>query len=144
MEKMPDKPANIPRPTQQPEHKTASATLLEAWKTLRKRWLWVATLTTSVVIAVGFYTAGLPRIYRASCILQIDPNPPRPLGSDVQAIVDIGSGNFWAITNYYNTQFKIIRSRAVAEETVRRLGLQHSSGFLSGRADEAPEPGPIG
>lgn len=141
---MPEKPAHAPRPTPQPEQKTASKALLDAWKTLRKRWIWVAALTTTVVVAVGFYTAGLPRIYRATCVLQIDPNPPKPLGSDVQAIVDVGSGAFLAANNYYNTQFKIIRSRAIAEETVRRLGLQHNAAFLTGRADEVPGVLPAG
>lgn len=126
------------------EQKNASRAFLDAWKTLRKRWIWVVTLAATVVVAVGFYTAGQQRIYRATCTLQIDPTPPKPLGTDVQAIVDVGSGNFWATTNYYNTQFKIIRSRAVSEETVRRLGLQHDASFLSGREpDPDASPGPL-
>jgi succinoglycan biosynthesis transport protein ExoP len=133
-----EKPVHAPLPTQPLEKRNASTAFLDAWKTLRKRWIWVAILFSSVVIAVGFYTAGQQRIYRATCTLQIDPTPPRPLGTDVQAIVDVGTGNFWATTNYYNTQFKIIRSRAVSEETARRLGLQNSASFLSGRE---PEPG---
>jgi succinoglycan biosynthesis transport protein ExoP len=111
----------------------ASTAFLDAWKTLRKRWLWVATLPILSVALAAFYTAGQVRIYSASCTLQIDPNPPRPLGSEVQAIVDVGTGSFWATTNYYNTQFKIIRSRAVAEETVRRLGLHQDMAFLEGK-----------
>jgi polysaccharide biosynthesis transport protein len=111
----------------------ASTAFLDAWKTLRKRWLWVATLPILTVALAAFYTAGQLRIYSASCTLQIDPNPPRPLGSEVQAIVDVGTGSFWATTNYYNTQFKIIRSRAVAEETVRRLGLHQDTAFLEGK-----------
>ena len=101
--------------------KDASTAVLDAYKTLRKRWLWVVGFTLLALIAAGFYTAGQQRIYSTSCTLQIDPTPPKPLGSEVQAIVDVGTGSFWATTNYYNTQFKIIRSRAVAEETVRCL-----------------------
>lgn len=110
--------------------KDASTAVLDAYKTLRKRWLWVVGFTVLAVVVAGFYTAGQQRIYSASCTLQIDPTPPKPLGSDVQAIVDVGTGSFWATTNYYNTQFKIIRSRAVAEETVRRLGLHQDQSFL--------------
>jgi polysaccharide biosynthesis transport protein len=121
-----------------PAHDTPAA-LLAAWKTLRKRWLWTLTLATGVVAGVGFYTAGQPRIYRSTAILQIDPKPPRPLGQDVQAVVDIGSGSFWSNTEYYRTQFKIMQSRSVTEETVRRLGLQHDPGFLFGLpARQAP------
>lgn len=120
----------------------ASTAFLDAWKTLRKRWLWVATLPILSVALAAFYTAGQVRIYSASCTLQIDPNPPRPLGAEVQAIVDVGTGSFWATTNYYNTQFKIIRSRAVAEETVRRLGLHQDLAFLQGKDKPTPpEPG---
>jgi capsular exopolysaccharide synthesis family protein len=113
--------------------KDASTAVLDAYKTLRKRWLWVVGFTVLAVVAAGFYTAGQQRIYSASCTLQIDPTPPKPLGTDVQAIVDVGTGSFWATTNYYNTQFKIIRSRAVAEETVRRLGLHQDQSFLGPR-----------
>jgi succinoglycan biosynthesis transport protein ExoP len=115
----------------------ASTAFLDAWKTLRKRWLWVVTLPILTVVAAAFYTAGQQRIYSASCTLQIDPTPPKPLGSEVQAIVDVGTGSFWATTNYYNTQFKIIKSRAVAEETVRRLGLHQDIAFLEGRDERA-------
>src|SRR6185369_6543277 len=115
-----------------------STAVLDAYKTLRKRWIWVVTITLLAVVGAGFYTAGQQRIYSASCTLQIDPTPPKPLGSEVQAIVDVGTGTFWATTNYYNTQFKIIRSRAVAEETVRRLGLHQDAAFLGGRDRAAP------
>jgi succinoglycan biosynthesis transport protein ExoP len=123
----------------------ASTAVLDAYKTLRKRWIWVVTITLLAVVGAGFYTAGQQRIYSASCTLQIDPTPPKPLGSEVQAIVDVGTGSFWATTNYYNTQFKIIRSRAVAEETVRRLGLHQDQSFLGGRdraspASDGPRP----
>lgn len=118
----------------------ASTAFVDALKTLRKRWLWVVTLPILTVVAAAFYTAGQQRIYSASCTLQIDPNPPKPLGSEVQAIVDVGTGSFWATTNYYNTQFKIIKSRAVAEETVRRLGLHQDGAFLEGRDKPSPAP----
>jgi succinoglycan biosynthesis transport protein ExoP len=110
--------------------KDASKALLDTWKILRKRWLWVVTLTISTVAVAAFYTAGQQRIYRAACVIQIDPRPPKPLGQDVQAIVDVGSGSYWANAEYYKTQFQIIQSRTVAEETVRRLGLNRDAAFL--------------
>lgn len=109
----------------------AASTLIEAWKTLRKRWVWVLSLAAAVIIAVGFYTAGQKRIYRSSGTLQIDPKPPKPLGQDVQAVVDLGAGGFWANNEYYQTQFKIIQSRGVSEETVRRLSLHRDARFLA-------------
>lgn len=125
-----------------PPGRDASTAFLDAWKTLRKRWLWVVTLPVLTVAAAAFYTAGQQRIYSASCTLQIDPTPPKPLGSEVQAVVDVGSGSFWATTNYYNTQFKIIKSRAVAEETARRLGLHQDAAFLATSGEPPPAPAP--
>jgi succinoglycan biosynthesis transport protein ExoP len=131
--------AATPRaPVRREAKRDASTAVLDAYKTLRKRWIWVITITFLAVVGAGFYTAGQQRIYSASCTLQIDPTPPKPLGSEVQAIVDVGTGTFWATTNYYNTQFKIIRSRAVAEETVRRLGLHQDLAFLAGRDRDSP------
>jgi polysaccharide biosynthesis transport protein len=136
-----DKAGQIPRaPFGRETKKDASAAVLDAYKTLRKRWLWVVGFTLLAVVVAGFYTAGQQRIYSASCTLQIDPTPPKPLGSEVQAIVDVGTGSFWATTNYYNTQFKIIRSRAVAEETVRRLGLHQDQAFLGVREGQSTLP----
>ncbi|MEY4551492.1 MAG: hypothetical protein RL685_7687 [Pseudomonadota bacterium] len=120
----------------------ATSALVEAWKTLRKRWLWIVTLTAGVLVATGFYTAGQRRIYSSSCVLQIDPTPPKPLGRDVQAVVDIGAPAHWANNEYYRTQFEIIRSRTVSEETVRRLGLQHDKAFLQGRQPQEPVGSP--
>jgi polysaccharide biosynthesis transport protein len=128
-----EKPGQSARAPLREAKRDPSTAFLNAWKTLRKRWLWVVTLPVLSVALAGFYTAGQQRIYSASCTLQIDPTPPKPLGSDVQAVVDVGSGSFWAASNYYNTQFKIIRSRAVADETVRRLGLHQDAAFMGER-----------
>ncbi len=125
-------PAAQKRPVSPLRRQDASRALLDAWRTIRKRWVWVVTLAVSGVVAMGFYTAGKRPIYRSTAVLQIDPTPPKPLGKEVQAIVDVGTGSFWANAEYYKTQFEIIQSRTVAEETVRRLGLQHDQSFLLG------------
>ncbi len=129
-----------PRPATKSPWKDASKTFLDAWKTLRKRWIWVVTFTIAGVVLAAFYTAGSQRIYRSSCVIQIDPKPPKPLGQDVQAIVDVGASSYWANTEYYKTQFQIIQSRAIAEETVRRLGLHRDVGFLRGLGPKDPIP----
>ncbi|HET9957109.1 MAG TPA: polysaccharide biosynthesis tyrosine autokinase [Polyangiaceae bacterium] len=115
-----------------PVRKDTSKTLLDAWKVLRKRWAWMVTLALATIGAAGFYTAGLQRIYLSSCVIEIDPKPPKPLGQEVQAIVDVGNSSYWANSEYNKTQFQIIQGRAVAEETVRRLGLHRNPAFLQG------------
>lgn len=97
---------------------------------LRKNWL--LTLGVMVLVALGatFYALGQTKIYAATTTLQIDPMPPRPLGNDVQGVVDIGAGTFWANKEYYETQYKIIASRRVAVKTVQQLGLHRDATFV--------------
>jgi capsular exopolysaccharide synthesis family protein len=104
---------------------------LRLWTTIRKHWVAVAVITAIATVTMTFYTLGKTRIFRSNVTLQIEPSPPRPLGQDVQAVVDIGSGAYWNNLEYYQTQFKIIQSRRVAEETVRRLGLNRDGAFVA-------------
>ncbi|HHH28407.1 MAG TPA: polysaccharide biosynthesis tyrosine autokinase, partial [Polyangiaceae bacterium] len=69
--------------------------------------------------------------YQAEATLKFDPNPPTPLGQDVEGVVDIGVGTYWNRQEYYQTQYQIIESQRVARETVARLALHHDQGFLA-------------
>jgi succinoglycan biosynthesis transport protein ExoP len=122
-------------------HSALSADSL--WRTFRKRWPMILMLTAAVSLAVTFYTLSQTKIYRSSATIAIDPNPPRPLGRDVQTVVDMGTGNYWSNMEYYETQFKIITSRRIAEDVVRTLGLERDQAFLAnlppGKAAPAAE-----
>jgi polysaccharide biosynthesis transport protein len=104
-------------------------------RALRKHWLLGTIVVVAVITGTIFYTVGETRIYRATATIQIDPNPPRPLGKDVQAVVDMGSGSFWSNKEYYTTQQKILEGRGVARETARTLNLQRDASFM-GRANK--------
>lgn len=56
--------------------------------------------------------------YRASAMLQIEP--PTPLFMSVSDAL-VGGSNYWQNADFYNTQFRILRSRAVGEKAVRAL-----------------------
>lgn len=112
------------------------------WRALRK--YWTTALATAVVVVVGavFYTLGQTRIYEAEATIVFDPNPPRPLGSRVESVVDMGAGSFWNNQEYYTTQYQVIKSRQVALAVVRELGLHHDPGFIHNLPDgEEPEAG---
>lgn len=118
--------------------------LVEVWRTVRKH-LWLAVATAvGVSLAVVFYTLGQTRIYQATATVQFDPNPPRPLGRDVDMVVDMGSGNYWDNKEYYETQYKIIQSMRVALAVVHDLDLNHDPSFLrnlpAGKAAGSPRP----
>jgi capsular exopolysaccharide synthesis family protein len=99
-------------------------------RTLRKRWMLIAAITLAVALAVTFYTLGQTKIYQAEATMLFDPNPPRPLGRQVETVVDMGNGNYWNNKEYYETQYELMRSLRLAQVVVEDLGLQNDLAFL--------------
>lgn len=85
-----------------------------------------ALVVSSVVLVV---TLRLPRVYEASCTLEYDPNPPRPLGEGVEDVAGSAS-DFWMSREFFETQNRIIGSRLIAERVVQQLGLHQDQTFL--------------
>jgi capsular exopolysaccharide synthesis family protein len=103
--------------------------LFSIWNAIRKHWIVVLLVSCFVGSAVAFYTLGQTKIYEAEATLLFDPQPPRPLGTQVQAVVDVG-GEYWNNKEYYKTQLWIIQSQRVALQVVKELGLQKSRAFI--------------
>lgn len=95
---------------------------------LKKGWLWIVLCTVAAGAVAAFSVMREPKIYRATATIKIDPSPARPLGDAVD--VDMGS-QYWLTSQYYETQYGIIKSRKVSEMTVRRLGLDKDPTFAS-------------
>jgi capsular exopolysaccharide synthesis family protein len=95
----------------------------------RRRWL-VLSFVVSVVGLAAIYTLRQPKIYEASTSLIIDSTPPRFLDSQVQEVVDTGTGSYWYNKEYYETQYKVMTSRAVSQRVVDKLGLATDLSFL--------------
>lgn len=106
---------------------------------VRKHWLIVAVVTCVVSFAVTFYTLGQTKIYEAEATLLFDPQPPRPLGTQVQAVVDVG-GEYWNNKEYYKTQIWIIQSQRVAVQVVNELALHKSRSFIENQPSQASGP----
>ncbi len=106
-----------------------------ALQALRKYWPTATATLVLVMLGTIFYTLGQKKIYEAAGTVMFDPTPPRPLGSRVESVVDMGAGNFWSNQEYYETQYQIIRSRQVALTVVRELGLHHDPAFLNNLPD---------
>ena len=96
---------------------------------LRRRWVILGFLAV-VVAAVAFYTLRQPKVYQASASLIIDANAPKVLDKQMEGVVDEGAGGYWFNKEYYQTQYKVIVSRAVAQRVVDKLGLQSDLVFL--------------
>jgi capsular exopolysaccharide synthesis family protein len=115
--------------------------LAAVWHALRKYWSISAAAAMAVMLAVTFYTMGQTKIYRSSATIQVDPSAPKPLGKDVQTVVDMGAGDYFANREYLETQYKIIQSKRIAKAVVERLGLHRDVSFLQ---NVPPRPGLTG
>ncbi len=97
---------------------------------LRRRWVLISALLV-VMAAVVFVTLRQQKIYVATATLIIDLAAPKVLDNNqVGEVVDSGSGSYWFSREYYETQYKVISSRAVASRVVAKLHLASDLRFL--------------
>jgi exopolysaccharide transport family protein len=96
---------------------------------LKRRWT-VMTVFAIIVISVAIYTFTATPIYEATTRLVIERENPNVVSVEEVMAVD-ASG-----TDYYQTQYKIIESRTVAREVIRRLNLEASEEFFPRPKDD--------
>lgn len=88
---------------------------------LRRRW-WVVVLCAVLVAALSaLWTARQPKLYRASASVVIETRTPRVL-TGVEEVVDVAASG-WVPENFFETEYEIMRSRAVARAAAELLGL---------------------
>ncbi len=106
---------------------SAAAQLLEFLRVLWKRkYLVLLAIIIGAALSYG-WTSRIPRIYQAECTLEYDPDPPKPLGREVE---DVSSPTvYWETREYFATQNKILSSRTIAEKVVRKLALHENPDF---------------
>ncbi len=90
---------------------------------MKRRWT-IITVFAVVVITVTIHVHTATPIYEASTRLIIDKENPNVVSIQEVMAVD-ASGR-----DYYQTQFKIIESRTVAREVIKRLNLEESEEFF--------------
>ncbi|MBI3181723.1 MAG: polysaccharide biosynthesis tyrosine autokinase [Myxococcales bacterium] len=95
----------------------------------RRRWVVLGVLG-AVVVGTAFYTLRQPKIYRSTASIIIDAAPPKVLDKQVEEVIEQGTGSYWYSKEYYQTQYKVIQSRAVAQRVVDKLGMQSDPAFL--------------
>lgn len=93
--------------------------------------IWTTLLVTLVVFSgVAVYTFRQPKVYEASTSIVIELQRPKVLGNEIQPVVEIAPSDFWNTSQYFETQYKIIKSRALATKVVEKLGLADDPVFL--------------
>jgi polysaccharide biosynthesis transport protein len=96
---------------------------------LRRKWLILAFFALTVS-AVTVWSLRQPKVYGAAISVIIDVTAPKYLDNSVQDVASDSYSNYWANREYYETQTKIITSRAVSQRVVEKLGLQSDPAFL--------------
>jgi succinoglycan biosynthesis transport protein ExoP len=95
----------------------------------KRRWT-VITVFAVVVITVAIHTFTATPIYEATARLIIDKENPNVVS--IQEVMSVDASG----SDYYQTQYKIIESRAVAREVIRRLNLEKSEEFFPKPKDD--------
>jgi capsular exopolysaccharide synthesis family protein len=111
------------------DQSTISAYDLRSYlKALRRRWhISLGAVALSVAVA-ALWLYRQPRIYQAACTVVIDQQAPQVL-NEVREVIDLSGGNYWSAREFHETQFRVIRSKEIAEHVVERLGFSHDKDF---------------
>ncbi len=91
----------------------------------------ICLLTTAAGLVHFFVT---PPAYRAAAVLQIEQRSPLAIGSDRNPWLEA-----WVSMKYYPTQYRLLRSRGLAERVVENLRLMDDPAF-NPRRSELPRP----
>lgn len=101
------------------------------WRVLlRRRWT-VLGVFAAAVLATLVVTVRQTPIYAATASIIIDLSAPKVLNNkDVQEVVETGTSGYWSSKEYFETQYKVITSRAVAQRVIEKLQLGRDLRFL--------------
>jgi len=95
----------------------------------KRRWT-VITVFAVIVITVAILAFTATPIYEATARLIIDKENPNVVS--IQEVMSVDASG----SDYYQTQYKIIESRTVAREVIRRLNLDKSEEFFPKPKDD--------
>src|SRR5512145_806285 len=112
------------------------------WRTLvRHRWL-IGSVFAAAVVVTLLFTLRQTRIYTAAATIIIEVSAPKILNQqEVQDVVETGVGGYWMSKEYFETQYKVIQSRAVSQRVVEKLQLARDPRFLG--LDQIKDTGKI-
>lgn len=104
---------------------------LSFWLRLLWRRKWVLILFLSAgVLASWLYTKSLTPRYRAAAQVVIELSAPQYLAQGSTEVLRLGTGNTWNTSEFFETQYRIIRSRSVAQVVIEKLNLENNYDFL--------------
>jgi capsular exopolysaccharide synthesis family protein len=133
----------IPKDRPQAESKEEPELDLREALHVLEQYKWLIAGITLVVIALGVvWTIRTPKVYEATCTLEYDPAPSKPLGGQVEDVAD-PIGSFWMTREFFQTQNLVIASRGIAERVVQKLGLHEDPTYLAQDDDPTGKTGDL-
>src|SRR5262245_3664018 len=108
-----------------------SVNLLDYWAILKRRRSVIALCVVSIALVTLIGSFLVTPLYRSTVTAQIERQNPDILNVRQLASVDY---SWAAYADFYQTQYKILSSDAVARKTVDRLGLVSHPRFAVGDA----------
>lgn len=96
-----------------------SLDLREFGRTIARRKSMILLTIALVILLTLLFTLLSKPVYRATATLQIEREPTKVMDIDF-----LGSGDIRDTRDFYQTQFELIRSRALAAEVIRELNLE--------------------
>jgi succinoglycan biosynthesis transport protein ExoP len=98
--------------------------LYDYLRVIRKHRWTIATVFAVIFVSVVIFTFTATPIYRATARLIIEKDDPKVVS--IQEVMSVDSSGL----DYYQTQYKIIESRSVAREVIKRLKLNENEEFV--------------
>ena len=120
-------------PTTPPKIAGTGKELQHYLNVLRKRWKIITTVLVVSMTAAFVYTIRQPKTYEATCSLVIESTAPQVL-EGVKEVIEMAA----ATREFYTTQYRIIRSREIAQRVIDRLGLASDASYF-GTIDSAKQ-----
>ncbi|MBN2497199.1 MAG: polysaccharide biosynthesis tyrosine autokinase [Deltaproteobacteria bacterium] len=103
--------------------------LREYWNIVLKRRWTVLVVFVAAVTLVTIFTLRQKKIYEARASMIIELYAPQVLGN-VREVYNLGAGSYWSNKEYYETQYKVVTSRTVAQKVVQLLRIEGNKTFL--------------
>ncbi|MFH2138518.1 MAG: polysaccharide biosynthesis tyrosine autokinase [Candidatus Omnitrophota bacterium] len=107
---------------------------------LRRRFV-IITFFIVLVTTVLIGTIRQTPIYEATATLLIEPRSPRVIS--VQEVTPMGTNDYYAYKDYYETQYRLIKSPALLKKTAFLLGMQNDKGEAIKKLDRQVKVKPV-
>lgn len=115
--------------------------LLDLWKIMRRRWLWIAGAVALALLLGILYNLFTPRLYKAQGQLQLLKNDASAVLADPSAAASSAAADALDFNLAVQTDVDVLRSRNMALRLIQELELDREKDYqLQNAAGEAGRP----